>query len=62
MPTIDQTNICSSRESLTSVIDRKIQEGIRNQATLLSLKNYFTHHPPSKEVEEYLWSLLAYNR
>lgn len=51
-----------SRMSAAMVVEDLINRNIREQAVLLSLKQWLNYNPPPKEVEEYLWSVLSQNR
>lgn len=51
-----------SRQSTLNVVEDMINRNINEQATLLKLKQWLNYNPPPREVEEYLWNILAFNR
>ena len=51
-----------SRQTVPSVISDMMERNIREQATLLALKQWLQFNPPPREVEEYLWNLLVFKQ
>ena len=51
-----------SRQTAVHVVEDMINRNIREQATLLALKQWISYNPPPREVEEYLWQLLAFKQ
>ena len=41
------------------VVEDRLNRNIRDNAVLLSLKQWLNYNPPPKDAEEYLWSVLA---